>query len=950
MPDFGLTQAIESAVRAGSKDARVFRPGEAAALAGDAAADAAKKARKAAKKGGVTPQVTPAPTAPAPVVKPANTPIVPEAPATAATAVKPTTPAPVPVAKAPDSLTPLGKTTMAPETPQGTPVTPMSDALRDRPYDASANKIANADFSDYDIDAAHMPNFDRITNTQDVNATIAHLAEFNKASVNTARRGIIPDEEMAMLAEDMGVSQNVANYALKRSLGEQFTPEGMRAVRQYVNASATHLKELAVKIRDGLGTDADRIALVRQRQLHLAVYDQFMGARAEWGRTGRVLNTPLGASPTMLKEMRQSLDGLNPDNIDKWAEKIAQADSIDGITTAARPNVWSRIRDMGSEIYVNGLLSGIKTHMANIDGNTLMQLLHMGDLAIAARLGRFLSGEEHVQIGEAQAYIHGTVAGITDGVRLAGRALRRGTTVDQAADAASLGKGQEVVGRNAISAENVSPALVGTHLGGVINGIGAIIRVPSRLMGAGDELSKSMAYRAELERQAFLHVSDRVTSGQLKIEDAAQAARDFMENTPQDVQEAVEAHAKAMSFQTELGTTGRKFQSWARHIPGFVVVAPFVRTPVNIYKEAISRSPFAIVTPRFLAAMREGGRARDLAMTKMATGSALAGFVAYHTMQGRISGGGPGDSKMRAVLMQTGWQPYSIKIGDTWHSYQRLDPIATILGIAASATELTAAINAGNSDLHPEENDLVNPTAIAIISAFSENVASKTFTKGFMDVANILSDPKRYVPPWLRTEAAALVPFSAARRTLVPLEGDDFLRSATSVIDTIKAQSGIPGYSLNAPPLRDLFGEPRLIPKGGLLGSMSPFPQSKDKHDPVANELARVMTESKQAPITMPPAMINGLRLTDKEHDEFVTSARRDPGGDGKTFRDRLETLMDSSGYKRLPPDGQVEMLRMIQSASDQAGVAAMMKNNPDFAAKQNAWVLKKAQLTYGTP
>ena len=42
-----------------------------------------------------------------------------------------------------------------------------------------------------------------------------------------------------------------------------------------------------------------------------------------------------------------------------------------------------------------------------------------------------------------------------------------------------------------------------------------------------------------------------------------------------------------------------------------------------------------------------------------------------------------GYRRITALLRAEGWQEYSIKIGDTYYSYKRLDPFAMTLGVAA---------------------------------------------------------------------------------------------------------------------------------------------------------------------------------------------------------------------------------------------------------------------------
>ena len=67
----------------------------------------------------------------------------------------------------------------------------------------SAARIAKADMGDFALDASHMPNFDMMTSPDSINATIAQLAEDNKAGITEARRGEITNTQLQGLVDDM---------------------------------------------------------------------------------------------------------------------------------------------------------------------------------------------------------------------------------------------------------------------------------------------------------------------------------------------------------------------------------------------------------------------------------------------------------------------------------------------------------------------------------------------------------------------------------------------------------------------------------------------------------------------------------------------------------------------------------------------------------------------------
>ena len=106
---------------------------------------------------------------------------------------------------------------------------------------------------------------------------------------------------------------------------------------------------------------------------------------------------------------------------------------------------------------------------------------------------------------------------------------------------------------------------------------------------------------------------------------------------------------------------------------------PFFKTPYNAFKYAfIDRGPIgafygegkrAIDRAKMPGASMADKAAGDMAMARLIMGNSTAAVMAMMTAEGSITGGGPADPGVRAALKETGWQPYSIKIGNTYVSY-----------------------------------------------------------------------------------------------------------------------------------------------------------------------------------------------------------------------------------------------------------------------------------------
>lgn len=208
---------------------------------------------------------------------------------------------------------------------------------------------------------------------------------------------------------------------------------------------------------------------------------------------------------------------------------------------------------------------------------------------------------------------------------------------------------------------------------------GRIVRIPTRGLMAADEAFKGMARQSALDGMAV-----RVAYREGRRGDAFKQRVAELAASPTDemLHEAFD-YARYMTFQRPPGTFGTGIMKWKQDIPALALIVPFVRTPTNLLKYAVERSPIAPILKEWRADFMAGGAKRDLAVAKALVGSGIGASVTLWAADGKITGGGPADENATRLMRADGWQPYSVKIGDTWVSYQRLDPYATILGIAS---------------------------------------------------------------------------------------------------------------------------------------------------------------------------------------------------------------------------------------------------------------------------
>jgi hypothetical protein len=831
-----------------------------------------------------------------------------------------------------------------------------------------AQRIQDLKLDDFDDAELFQPNFDTFETTDDVTAVVADMAKRNKTRINEARRETITEDQLRKLSEDLDWDTDVIQSVMEREPGlvGKLNAERILAARHILNTSATRIKDLAVKITKGEGTDIERLKfrrqLMLQREFTNNFLENFMGVRAEAGRLLNAFGVPTEGLDVDLAHIREIVETGAGRDTDKIAGAIVLAGdnaSTAQVSQLARKYTQSKVMGVVNELFVNSILSGVRTFFVNTAGNLKMMVMQPAERAIAARLGRFMSGEEHAYVGEASALMHGQMAAFSEALVLAGRAARTGVALD---DVVKF----EGVRRRSITAEHlISEPYRQTPLGRALSvildgyrvsdgvklpGVGQIIRAPTeRVMLPTDEFFKTMAYRGELTRQAYRDAYGLVKNGELDIADAEKYIRNLMENPTQSIVKAADDYSRYITFQNPLGPRGSKFQLALRSTPILQLVAPFIRTPANIFTAGIAeRSPLALARAQFWRTMKEGGEARDMALARVTMGSFTSGLVATMVAEGRISGAGPSDPEARRILELEGWQPYSIKVGDTWHSYRRIEPLAFVIGATADATEIMHAIlNAPEGFYDDEEMRIAKEVIPSIITGISQNTISKTYLQGVVDFVEMATDPKRNFDRWSKRMGTSILPYSALRRQMSELD-DPYIRHAVSLLEEIKKSSGIPGVSENAPPYRNVFGEP-IRRKTGWLGPMSIMPESEERPSRLTDELILLMETTQRVPLGMPRPTIEGMRLNMEEYDALVRASRTEVKLGGQTFEEALNATIKSRVYKDSTVDSKVDLIKAVQRDYDAtARLLIEDKNREGVGDRLARWRKHRDKLEFG--
>ena len=372
--------------------------------------------------------------------------------------------------------------------------------------------------------------------------------------------------------------------------------------------------------------------------------------------------------------------------------------------------------------------------------------------------------------------------------------------------------------------------------------------------------------------------------------------------------EKARKHARAVTFTEELaddrGTfikLSRTVQGIPNAVPAMRLVLPFTRTPSNIIQHVFERTPVNLLSVsqqntwyglRKDVFNPDNPEVRAEALGRIFTGSTLLTVGYFLGINGQITGGGPTDPARRRVLEDTGWQPYSVKVGDSYVSYRRADPYSSIFGIMADIVDIYQ---------HGDETtrDETEALGMALLVSLANNVNNKTYLTGVTKFANALSRPENFVGSMFRSTAAGFIPNIIGQSVH---STDDEIKDLRNLSDTLKAR--IPFFSEDAPPRRNMFGEALTYPRAGIpvVDSINPFDYSSTSSDVLKQELAQIGHG-----FSAPRSLKNGVELREYKNTSGQSAYDRwlELHGkvkiNGKTLRQTITQLMKSRDYKKLP-------------------------------------------------
>ena len=646
----------------------------------------------------------------------------------------------------------------------------------------------------------------------------------------TRGRGIVTIAEQRATAQTLQLVESKLRNPQEPLV---FTGEQAIALKQHIKGlqeTTEHFKDLGRQFAEGKEgfSDRERSAVTKaldsehsgknlddKQLLALATYEHNIkriqlemtdfAVGTETGRALQARKADIDSVSLRLRSIYNRIKALPSDQQQAVVEQIGEIDIenskeyMDLINDLDRSDKFDKF----AEWTVAVKLWNPTTQAVNLGGNALRQVMDLG-----------VTGFEAAITGDTTLFamdIMGARVGMSRGARNAAKVFTEaGYAEAQSKYLETGGKADSIKGLK-----------------------GRALRLPFKLLTAGDEFFKGVAYDRALYRNAWLKSGKNKDLATRLIHGDKLTTKEFV--IREKIQEIAVAEAKKMTFQEDMGRFTRMVNE-ARSPDNFEktgekVLAtalrtqlPFLKTPVNIFKQGAwdfgGIGLYSHLTDSSASnsdKIRRSGEA-VIGLGMMATVYSLIG-------QGLITGAPPDDKKERTKFYDVEKKlPYAVKIGKNWIQYKRAEPLAIVLGFWADAFNLP--------EDDPSFPQMINHAWY--ISAMQ--MQDKTYLSGIGNLMDLVSKED-----WRRQNAFNDIVASNLFPSIVPHTAralDPGIKESKRMSLTEGIRSRIPGLSKKVTPMVSVYGNDVTRANKGLMYFFNPI-QIQDAviDDPVSLEL-----------------------------------------------------------------------------------------------------------------
>lgn len=716
----------------------------------------------------------------------------------------------------------------------------------------------------------------------------------------TRRRGVISDEAVSRLADDDAAS--VDDLIKGGRMGRAYNAEETVAVRNAVASQADVVRGLSAEIAEARAAGTTPDLLIARRAAESTKLQALVrvaeGARAEAGRTLRQY-----ANQAKLIEMA-------PDRaIARIRAKIADPDEF-----AAIVDEYTQAVNEGADPIV----------MAKLWSKVERGEIKAGDIFALYRRFNMLSGPRTFEVNALSG-------GLNLGYEMLGQAAAQGARGRLGEAAAEIGAPFKAGARafqnmaetmwHGVSAEQAARGDIPRNLSARTDNPGAkaaltAMEIPDRLNAGVDQFFRTMT--EDWAATILAHKQARADGLTPRSPVWAEAVATKLEAIREDASAfpEVKAMADRVTFSEEPGGIVKGLEELKRRSPNLVgFVAPFVRTPANIASRAVDISPLGPVRTAFEAATGLG-RGRTNLGTRVrdnVIGTAASTWAYAKARQGELTGAGPDDPEKLAELRATGWQPYSIKIGDQYWSYANFAPFSLALSAGAAAAEAREYAKPGKEDVLSMLSDGAVRTG--------KVVTDMTVLAGLGAVIKAQQDPDRYGTQWLTTALAQLMPAGSLVNTAGQWTDPLVRRSERTDVGTQvgrNLRARVPWLRETVPAAQDPLGRDIRSEQAGIR-ALNPFRPTTERDEPVLQAFLDAGVD-----IGAPPKQLSGFGVTapDLKPELSAAEQRRWNAIRGEGIIRKVQPAIDNGKLASGTPEQRAKFLEDAKrNAADYADI-----------------------------
>lgn len=446
-------------------------------------------------------------------------------------------------------------------------------------------------------------------------------------------------------------------------------------------------------------------------------------------------------------------------------------------------------------------------------------------------------------------------------------------------------------------------------------------------------------------------------------------------------------YAKMNAFQQRLFGVAQQMQKARAEHKALIFAIPFLKSPYNILKEGSTFIPgvgwmtgklykkatsvasvsnlsdaqkarFGELSSKFeltQAEMKEfavlrkkiGGQSYVKMENSEIAARQMLGMAAVVTAtqmfdENLITGKLPEDPAEREAWRAAGIPEFSIRVGDQWVSYRKIEPLSTVFGLVSDMNRLYDDFWTNHSDPTVEEWDRLSS---GIHASLVQNIMGKSFMEGLSNVVNLIAggatgNDAGQLQSFAANLGRVVIPYGAFLNSVAismdtenAPSGKAWDRQATTVLE--KLQQRIPGFRESLPLMYGIYGEARTLNIADVWNGIKTVDQTDRTQ--LQQELAALGVA--YAPISR--SLKQDLKLDNDELGQIRQIA-------AETITPLLEQLITSPGFAKLPDSLKEKYFKMTMRQGRSAATKLFVAKNigrPDFSARYNNAIIKSKGL-----